>query len=87
MLPRSMRTGGDDLPGAESNSVPLIGYRSLQPDCETRSSHPGSLSDQLETSHVSVVFPFSPAVLAHCFQTKSDDGVATDTTEGRSGGN
>lgn len=56
MLPRSMRTGGYDLPGAESRAVPLIGYRSLQVDRETRSSRPGSLSDESESSHVSAVF-------------------------------
>lgn len=56
MLPRSMRTGGYNLPGAESSAVPLIGYRSLQPDGETRSSRPGSFCDESETSHVSDVF-------------------------------
>lgn len=57
MLPRSMRTGGYDLPGVESSAVPLIGYRSLQPEGKTR--HPGSLSDESETSQVSVVSFFS----------------------------
>uniref|UniRef100_A0AAV2MF91 Ral guanine nucleotide dissociation stimulator-like 2 n=1 Tax=Knipowitschia caucasica TaxID=637954 RepID=A0AAV2MF91_KNICA len=33
MLPRSLRTGGSGLPGVESSSVPLIGYRQLSPDC------------------------------------------------------
>lgn len=61
MLPRSMRTGGYDLPGAESSAVPLIGYRPLQPDGGMPSSRPGSLSDESETSHVSVFFfPPSP---------------------------
>lgn len=51
MLPRSMRTGGYDLPGAESSAVPLIGYRPLQPDGGTPSGRPGSLGDESETSH------------------------------------
>lgn len=56
MLPRSMRTGGYDLPGVESSTVPLIGYRPLQPDGSTPSSRPGSSSDESETSQVSGVF-------------------------------
>lgn len=56
MLPRSMRTGGCDLPGVESSAVPLIGYRPLTPDGSTPSnqSRRGSGSDELETSQVSV---------------------------------
>lgn len=57
MLPRSMRTGGYDLPGVESSAAPLIGYRPLMPDSGTPSSRPGSLSNESETSHVSVFFP------------------------------
>ncbi|XP_056141816.1 ral guanine nucleotide dissociation stimulator-like 2 isoform X2 [Lampris incognitus] len=38
MLPRSIRTGGLDLPGVESRDVPLIGYRPLTPDNGTPSS-------------------------------------------------
>lgn len=58
MLPRSMRTGGCDLPGVESSAVPLIGYRPLTPDGNTPSnqSQRGSSSDELETSQVSVFF-------------------------------
>lgn len=37
MLSRGARTGGYDLPGAESTAVPLIGYRPLSHD----SSSPG----------------------------------------------
>ncbi|XP_028435509.1 ral guanine nucleotide dissociation stimulator-like 2 [Perca flavescens] len=52
MLPRSMRTGGYDLPGVESSDVPLIGYRPLPPDSGTpgNQSRRGSGSDELETS-------------------------------------
>ncbi|XP_008322409.1 ral guanine nucleotide dissociation stimulator-like 2 isoform X2 [Cynoglossus semilaevis] len=32
MLPRHLRSSGYDLPGVESNDVPLIGYRPLSPD-------------------------------------------------------
>lgn len=58
MLPRSMRTGGCDLPGVESSAVPLIGYRPLTPDGSTpgNQSRRGSGSDELETSQVSVFF-------------------------------
>lgn len=67
MLPRSMRTGGYGLPGAESSAVPLIGYRPLQPDGGTPSSRPGRLSDESETSHVSVFFfPSSASLEAVC---------------------
>ncbi|KAI9999794.1 hypothetical protein NQD34_011637 [Periophthalmus magnuspinnatus] len=38
MLPRSLRTGGCDLPGVESYSVPLIGYRPLSPDSPSSQS-------------------------------------------------
>ncbi|XP_059194991.1 ral guanine nucleotide dissociation stimulator-like 2 isoform X2 [Centropristis striata] len=52
MLPRSMRTGGYDLPGVESSAVPLIGYRPLSPDrvAQSSQSRRGSGSDELETS-------------------------------------
>ncbi|KAM8735835.1 ral guanine nucleotide dissociation stimulator-like 2 isoform 1-T1 [Acanthopagrus schlegelii] len=52
MLPRNMRTGGCDLPGVESNEVPLIGYRPLSPDSGTPSSQSrrGSGSDELDAS-------------------------------------
>nr|XP_046254273.1 ral guanine nucleotide dissociation stimulator-like 2 isoform X2 [Scatophagus argus] len=52
MLPRSMRTAGYDLPGVESNSVPLIGYRPLPSDSGTPSSQSGRVSgsNELETS-------------------------------------
>ncbi|KAM3873081.1 ral guanine nucleotide dissociation stimulator-like 2 [Diretmus argenteus] len=52
MLPRSMRTGGFDLPGVESSGVPLIGYRPLPPDNGTPSSQSrrGSGSSELESS-------------------------------------
>lgn len=55
MLPRSMRAGYD-LPGVEVSAVPLIGYRSLQPDSGTPGdqSRRGSGCDELETSQVSV---------------------------------
>lgn len=38
MLPRNLRTGGYDLPGVESNTVPLIGYRPLPPDSPSNQS-------------------------------------------------
>ncbi|XP_026172477.1 ral guanine nucleotide dissociation stimulator-like 2 isoform X2 [Mastacembelus armatus] len=52
MLPRNLRTGGCDLPGVESSSVPLIGYRLLPPDSNTPSNQSGraSVSNELETS-------------------------------------
>lgn len=64
MLPRNMRTGGSDLPGVESNEVPLIGYRPLPPDRGTPSSQSGrgSGSDELDASQVSV---FSSASTEH----------------------
>lgn len=40
MLSRGLRTSGFDLPGAESTTVPLIGYRPLSLD-------DSSLADQL----------------------------------------
>lgn len=59
MLPRSMRTGGYDLPGVESSGVPLIGYRPLLPDSGTPGNQPvrGSSGDELETSQVSETHP------------------------------
>lgn len=61
MLPRNLRTGGYDLPGVESNEVPLIGYRPLTPDSGTPSNQSGrgSSSDVLETSQVCVFLPFA----------------------------
>ncbi|XP_026226528.1 ral guanine nucleotide dissociation stimulator-like 2 isoform X2 [Anabas testudineus] len=50
MLPRNLRTGGYDLPGVESNDVPLIGYRPLPPDSSTPSNQSGSSCDVLDTS-------------------------------------
>ncbi|KAM4580049.1 ral guanine nucleotide dissociation stimulator-like 2 isoform 2-T2 [Odontesthes bonariensis] len=52
MLPRNMRTGGYDLPGVESNQVPLIGYRPLSPDTGTPGNQSGrrGVGDELETS-------------------------------------
>lgn len=41
MLPRNIRTGGYNLPGVESDNVPLIGYRPLSPDRGTISGHSG----------------------------------------------
>ncbi|XP_072316250.1 ral guanine nucleotide dissociation stimulator-like 2 [Eucyclogobius newberryi] len=38
MLPKNLRTGGCDLPGVESYSVPLIGYRPLSPDSSSNQS-------------------------------------------------
>ncbi|XP_068612319.1 ral guanine nucleotide dissociation stimulator-like 2 [Brachionichthys hirsutus] len=56
MLPRSMRTGGYDLPGVESSSVPLIGYRPLPPDRAPQNNQSGRRrgagGDELETSQV-----------------------------------
>uniref|UniRef100_A0A674DFM8 Ral guanine nucleotide dissociation stimulator-like 2 n=1 Tax=Salmo trutta TaxID=8032 RepID=A0A674DFM8_SALTR len=45
MIPRSMRTGGMDLPGVESRDVPLIGYRPLAPDDVPLSSQSGQVTD------------------------------------------
>ncbi|XP_028984097.1 ral guanine nucleotide dissociation stimulator-like 2 isoform X2 [Betta splendens] len=52
MLPRHLRTGGSDLPGAESDQVPLIGYRPLTPDNGAASNQSGreSGADPLETA-------------------------------------
>ncbi|KAM9353697.1 ral guanine nucleotide dissociation stimulator-like 2 [Symphorus nematophorus] len=52
MLPRNLRTGGYDLPGVESDAVPLIGYRPLLPDSGTPSSQSrrGSGSNESENS-------------------------------------
>ncbi|KAF7661424.1 hypothetical protein LDENG_00260270 [Lucifuga dentata] len=54
MLPRNMRAGGYDLPGVESSSVPLIGYRPLPPDSGALSSQSGkgSSSNELDRSQV-----------------------------------
>uniref|UniRef100_UPI003AAF1736 ral guanine nucleotide dissociation stimulator-like 2 n=1 Tax=Centroberyx gerrardi TaxID=166262 RepID=UPI003AAF1736 len=54
MLPRSMRTGGFDLPGVESSDVPLIGYRPLPPDNGTPSSQSrrGSSSNEPDSLQV-----------------------------------
>lgn len=41
MLPRNIRTGGYNLPGVESDNVPLIGFRPLSPDRGTISGHSG----------------------------------------------
>lgn len=64
MLPRHLRTGGYDLPGVESDEVPLIGYRPLTPDNGTLSNQSGRESggDLLETSQVCVV-SFLPQLL------------------------
>ncbi|XP_014056214.1 ral guanine nucleotide dissociation stimulator-like 2 isoform X1 [Salmo salar] len=45
MIPRSMRTGGMDLPGVESRDVPLIGYRPLAPDDVRLSSQSGQVTE------------------------------------------
>uniref|UniRef100_A0A4W5PHD6 Ral guanine nucleotide dissociation stimulator-like 2 n=1 Tax=Hucho hucho TaxID=62062 RepID=A0A4W5PHD6_9TELE len=45
MIPRSMRTGGMDLPGVESRDVPLIGYRPLAPDDVPLSSQSGQVTE------------------------------------------
>lgn len=54
MLPRNLRTGGYDLPGVESNTVPLIGYRPLPSDSPSNQS--GRNEHESESSQVSVDF-------------------------------
>lgn len=60
MIPRSMRTGGMDLPGVESRDVPLIGYRPLAPDDVPLSSQSGQVTDStgLDSSEVGSDFIF-----------------------------
>ncbi|XP_055083917.1 ral guanine nucleotide dissociation stimulator-like 2 isoform X2 [Periophthalmus magnuspinnatus] len=53
MLPRSLRTGGCDLPGVESYSVPLIGYRPLSPD--SPSSQSGRSAVEVDSAQSTVV--------------------------------
>ncbi|CAN9514207.1 unnamed protein product [Ophioblennius macclurei] len=47
MLSRNLRTSGSHLPGAESNEVPLVGYRPLPPD-----RGPPGTNDHLDNSQV-----------------------------------
>ncbi|KAM6967939.1 ral guanine nucleotide dissociation stimulator-like 2 [Aplochiton taeniatus] len=52
MLPRNLRTGGMDLPGVESEDVPLIGYRPLPSDNGSPSSLSLSGSNESSSSEV-----------------------------------
>ena len=60
MIPRSMRTGGMDLPGVESRDVPLIGYRPLASDDVRLSSQSGQVTEStgLDSSEVGRDFIF-----------------------------
>lgn len=54
MLSRGARTGGYDLPGAESTAVPLIGYRPLSHDSSSLGDPLGrdSSSNKVKTAQV-----------------------------------
>uniref|UniRef100_A0AAX7UUT5 Ral guanine nucleotide dissociation stimulator-like 2 n=1 Tax=Astatotilapia calliptera TaxID=8154 RepID=A0AAX7UUT5_ASTCA len=57
MLPRNIRTGGYNLPGVESDNVPLIGFRPLSPDRGTISGHSGrrAADAEVQSSQPTVV--------------------------------
>lgn len=68
MLPRNIRTGGYNLPGVESDDVPLIGYRPLSPDRGTISGHSGrrAADTEVQSSQVNG-FYFAPKWMDGCF--------------------
>ncbi|XP_024241658.1 ral guanine nucleotide dissociation stimulator-like 2 isoform X1 [Oncorhynchus tshawytscha] len=80
MIPRSMRTGGMDLPGVESRDVPLIGYRPLASDDVRLSSQSGQVTESTgldssegETSPMKTTW-YCPLDLSTVLEEK-EDGV------------
>lgn len=86
MLPRNIRTGGYNLPGVESDNVPLIGYRPLSPDRGTISGHSGRRaadaevqSSQAEPSPMKTTW-YCPLDLPTVVEEEEEDGVIYTVT-------
>ncbi|XP_064804470.1 ral guanine nucleotide dissociation stimulator-like 2 isoform X2 [Oncorhynchus masou masou] len=83
MIPRSMRTGGMDLPGVESRDVPLIGYRPLASDDVRLSSQSGQVTEStgLDSSESTVLEEKEDGVIYNVV-VKQQHGAPTSATSG-----
>uniref|UniRef100_A0AAX7UJW5 Ral guanine nucleotide dissociation stimulator-like 2 n=1 Tax=Astatotilapia calliptera TaxID=8154 RepID=A0AAX7UJW5_ASTCA len=92
MLPRNIRTGGYNLPGVESDNVPLIGFRPLSPDRGTISGHSGRRaadaevqSSQAEPSPMKTTW-YCPLDLPTVVEEEEDGVIYTVTVKQHHGG-
>lgn len=82
MLPRNLFGGGSDLPGVESYTVPLIGYRPLAPDSPSRQSEQGDAEvESVQTESPMKTTWYCPLDLSTVVEEEEDDGIIYTVVE------